>query len=51
MTCPTCSSGMHLDRSDVNRENSSQYYDRSVYHCVNDDTWVTLETAITDEES
>lgn len=42
---------MAVDRSDVNRENSRQYYDRVVHHCTVDDTWVTVETPVPEENS
>ncbi len=42
---------MGTDRTNVNTENPAQHYDRVVYQCHADDTWVTVETPVAEEES
>ncbi len=47
MKCPVCNEQMSIANSDVsnNQKTGSEYreYDRRVFKCELDDTWVTVE--------
>jgi len=45
MECPVCKQAMKKVRSDFsyNPDENNKEYNRTVYNCVTDDTWVTTE--------
>lgn len=45
MKCPTCKQVMKQVRREVshNPNEGNKEYDRTVYQCIDDDTWVTTE--------
>jgi hypothetical protein len=44
MICPLCHQAMRQDRRVVSSNpKTSQRYNRSIYQCMGDDVWLTLE--------
>ncbi len=44
MKCPTCGNEMDLLKQDTTRSRlQNKTYDRAIYACPSDETWVTVE--------
>jgi hypothetical protein len=44
MKCPVCQQEMAIQRADTSYSKAkSKHYDRTLYHCAHDDTWVKME--------
>lgn len=43
MKCPVCETDMLLQSESISNDGKGEEYDRKIYMCKIDDTWVTVE--------
>ncbi len=48
--CPHCNSLMELQREEVSNDQNTRIYRRRIFHCNNDDVWISIETPKKEEQ-